>query len=154
MMSHCCTTPNEQTGNGNSQEHLSLCPTNGAAGREVPLTAVASLVKLEVEPSLLVDPKYFLCPDPSCAAVYFGSGGAVITKEQLRVRVGFKESEGPITWCYCFGVTEEKIHQEVRATGRCASKDRIVAEVRAGRCACHVKNPTGGCCPCDIAKAI
>ena len=150
----CCAPEPQSTEVEKSSAREPLCPTNGAKGHEVPMTAVASLVRWEVEAARLVDPKYFLCPDPSCETVYYGSGGAVIGKSELRVRVGFKESEGPITWCYCFDVTEEKIRQEILNTGECASKDHIVAEVKKGRCACHVKNPTGGCCLGDITKAI
>lgn len=152
---HACCAPEDQKADTETgKENEPLCPTNRAKGREVPMTAVASLIKWEVEASRLVDPKYFLCPDPSCETLYFGSGGAVVSKHDLRVRVGFKETEGPITWCYCFDVTEEKIRQEILETGKSASRDHIVAEVKAGRCACHVKNPTGGCCLGDITKAI
>jgi len=150
----CCAPKPQRTETEESSENEPLCPTNGGKGREVPMTAVASLVRWEVEAACLVDLKYFLCPEPSCETVYFGSKGAVIGKGNLRVRVGFKETEGPIPLCNCFDVTEEKIRQEILDTGKCASKDHIVAEVKEGRCACHVKNPTGGCCLGDITKAI
>jgi len=150
----CCAPEPQSTGTEKSPASDPFCPTNGAEGREVPMTAVASLVRWEVEAARLVDPKYFLCPEPSCETVYYGSGGAVIGKSDLRVRVGFKETEGPISLCYCFDVTEEDIHREILETGKSHSRDRIVAEVKEGNCACHVKNPAGGCCLGDITKAI
>ncbi len=150
----CCAPEPQITGNEKSSVTEPLCPTNGAKGSEVPMTAVASLVRWEVGAARLVDPKYFLCPDPSCETVYFGSGGAVIGKSDLRVRVGLKETEGPIPLCYCFDVTEEDIRREILKTGASPSRDRIVAEVKEGNCACHVKNPTGGCCLGDITNAI
>ena len=150
----CCAPESSDSSHGINEEIIPLCPTNGAKGREVPMTAVASLVRWEVEAHRLVDPNYFLCRDSSCETVYFGSGRSIISKGDLRVRVGFKEKEGPIPLCYCFGVTEEDIRQEVLEMGKCPSQDRIVAEVKEGNCACHVKNPAGGCCLGDITKAI
>ena len=150
----CCTPEPQSTESEKSSVSEPPCPTNGAKGREVPMTAVASLVRWEVEAARLVDPNYFLCSDPSCETVYFGSEGAVIGKSDLRVRVGFKETEGPIPLCYCFDVTEEDIRREILETGESPSRDHIVAEVKEGNCACHVKNPAGGCCLGDITKAI
>lgn len=150
----CCAPEPQSTESEKSSVSEPLCPTNGAKGREVPMTAVASLVRWEVEAHRLVDPNYFLCRDSSCETVYFGSSGSLISNDDLRVRVGFKEKEGPIPLCYCFGVTEEDIRREVLEMGKCPSQDRIVAEVKKGNCACHVKNPAGGCCLGDITKAI
>lgn len=150
----CCAPEPQSLENDESSVNEPLCPTNKSKGREVPMTAVASLVRWEVEAARLVDPKYYLCSDPSCETVYFGSKGAVIEKIDLRVRVGLKETEGPIPLCYCFDVTEEDIRREILDTGECPSRDRIVAEVKKGNCACHVKNPAGGCCLGDITKAI
>jgi len=49
--------------------------------------------------------------------------------------------------CYCFGYTPPKIREE----GKIASQT-IAAEVKAGHCACEVKNPKGVCCLGDVAR--
>ena len=58
------------------------------------------------------------------------------------------ERPGEHLVCYCFGYTIEdlKRDQGVVAT--------IEEHVRAGRCACKVRNPRGICCLGEIRKAV
>jgi len=46
----------------------------------------------------------------------------------------------------CFGFTRKNIQDEIAERGRSAIGERITAEVKAGNCACEVKNPSGKCC--------
>jgi mercuric ion transport protein len=85
--------------------------------------------------------------------VYYGADGAQIEKEQLRVRVGLKETEDPILVCYCFGVTERMIQEETQRTGRPSASARIRAEVKKGNCRCEVENPSGRCCLGEVLQA-
>jgi hypothetical protein len=57
-----------------------------------------------------------------------------------------KETEDPVPICYCFDITERMVLEEIEATGRTAIPDYIKAQVKAGRCACETKNPSGRCC--------
>ncbi len=70
------------------------------------------------------------------------------------MRVGAKEQRDPIPLCYCFGVTRQHIEEELRQNGKCMAAERIKAEVKAGNCACELKNPSGKCCLGNIARAI
>ena len=70
------------------------------------------------------------------------------------MRVGIKEEEDPIPVCYCFGFTRKEIQREVVETGRSTILDRIKTEVKAGNCACEVKNPSGKCCLADVTRAV
>jgi hypothetical protein len=39
-----------------------------------------------------------------------------------------------------------KSHEEILDTGKCTSPQWITAEVKAGNCACEIRNPQGFCC--------
>ena len=79
--------------------------------------------------------------------VYFHPDGEQqLKKGDVRVRVGLKESEDPMPICYCFGFTEAMAREEIRATGKCTIPRRIAAEIKAGNCACEIRNPQGSCC--------
>ena len=54
--------------------------------------------------------------------------------------------------CYCFGYTEKSIRDEIEQTGASTATASITAEVKAGRCACEVRNPKGSCCLGDVAR--
>lgn len=56
--------------------------------------------------------------------------------------------------CYRLGFTRADVRAEVATTGASTIPDRITAEVKAGRCACEVKNPSGRCCLGDVRKAV
>lgn len=75
-------------------------------------------------------------------------------KPDLKVRVGLKETEDPVPLCYCFDYYRADVRKEVEEKGASDMLERIKAEVKAGYCACEVKNPSGSCCLGDIARAI
>jgi hypothetical protein len=113
-----------------------------------------SLLKPEAV-SLMQDVDYFFDPTPDCNVVYFSNqADSYFTKDALTVRVGIKESEPPISICYCFGHTKESAREELRATGRSTVAERITAEVQAGNCSCDVKNPSGKCCLGDVHRVV
>ena len=72
----------------------------------------------------------------------------------LLVQGGVKEKEDPIPVCYCFGFTRKDIGDEMARTGKSTAAERIKAEVRAGNCACEVKNPSGKCCLGGVARSL
>jgi len=96
---------------------------------------------------------YFFCETPTCPVVYYSADGVRVLKQQLRVRVGNKETDDPTPVCYCLGVTERMIHKEIEQTGRSTASARIRAEVRAGNCRCEVENPSGRCCLGEVLQA-
>lgn len=126
------------------------CPECGKKGKSVSLLTVKSLVRAHGR--VLVG-TYFYCRTPDCAVVYF-SDAALFHKADLKVRVGLKESEDPVPLCYCFDYSRADVRDEVETKGSTDILERIKAEVKAGYCACEVKNPSGDCCLGDITRAI
>jgi len=103
----------------------------------------------------LVDkPGFRFCRTATCKVVYFHADGDRLEKKDVRLRVGLKESEDPVPICYCFGFTKAMVGKEIRETGRCAIPERIAAEIKAGRCACEIRNPQGSCCLGNVSIAV
>jgi hypothetical protein len=100
--------------------------------------------------------EYYFCDSVDCDVIYFPSNPAapLFRRADLLVRVGIKEAEDPIPVCYCFGFTRKDIADEIERTGRSTVVGKIKAEVKAGNCACEVKNPSGRCCLGDIVRIV
>lgn len=130
------------------------CPVCGSHSKQVDTLTVRSLVwHLPFGMALA---QYYFCEAPACDVVYFPSNPQTPTfhRDNLLVPVGVKEKQDPISVCYCFGVTRQDIADEVERTGKSTIGERIRAEVKAGNCACEVKNPSGKCCLGDVIRAV
>ncbi len=147
-MSECCSVkPTDWPA-------VTTCPVTGRRSKQVDLLTVRSLVRqlpLGMQPTA-----YYFCDDPACDVVYLPSNpqAPVFRRGDLWVRVGVKEQDDPIPVCYCFGFTRKDIVEEIRATGRSTVSARVTAEVKAGNCACEVKNPSGKCCLGNITRIV
>ncbi len=130
------------------------CPVSGTRSKQVAALTVKSLVRRL--PFKMPPTQYYFCDAPGCDIVYFPADSQAPTFRcgDLLVRIGAKEIEDPIPVCYCFGITKNQIEQEIRSVGKSTAAERITAEVKAGNCACEVKNPSGKCCLGDIARAV
>ena len=146
-MTDCCKTPAEPMKPGDRW----LCSQCGREGQPVDWTTVQALLKREAL-GMVNGSQYAFCETPHCPIVYSAADGTQLTKEHVRVRVGLKETEDPVPVCYCFGVTERMIDEEVQQTGRSSASTRIRAEVKAGHCRCEVENPSGQCCLGDVIR--
>jgi len=143
-MADCCGAAN-----GTQQTPVGFCPSCGLKGKPVATLTVKNLVADHTRvPS---DRLFSLCWTTECEVVYF-FGKEVFRKSDLKVRVGFKEQQDPIPLCYCFGYDREDLRREIEAQGASKIPDRIKAEVKAGFCACEVKNPAGSCCLGDVNR--
>lgn len=147
MSSDCCSVSET------SQKDTVLCPRCGEKGKPVSLATVGAMAKTELEAAKLSAREYKLCRNRDCPVVYY-FGETQLVKSDLRVPVNFKERnyQGPI--CYCFTHTVTSIRAEIRTKGYSTAQGMITQEVKAGRCACEVKNPAGTCCLGDIARAV
>ncbi len=125
------------------------CPTSGFAGKPVDWTTVAALAKGRVPPKQ----EFRLCRDAECEVVYYGSAGAVLTADDLNVEPGFKNGSDGLV-CYCFLHRKAGIDQQLRETGETGVLESIKDEVRAGNCACEVRNPSGKCCLGEVQETI
>ena len=97
--------------------------------------------------------QYRFCASPDSPVIYF-SRERFFSTEDLRVRVGLKEKDGPITLCYCFGFSEEAAREEIQAKGHTSIPQRIAALVRERMCACEERNPSGACCLGEVTQAV
>jgi hypothetical protein len=97
---------------------------------------------------------FLFCRSADCNVVYFHPNGDCLRKPDVRPRVGLKETQDPVPLCYCFGFTEAMAVEEIRATGKCTIPQRITTEVKAGNCACEIRNPQGSCCLGNVAAAV
>ncbi len=146
-MTDCCKVPVEP----HKQGSRLLCHQCGREGTLVERITVEALLKPEVR-NAVTGGQYRLCETTGCPVVYYGGDGNQFRKDQIRVRVGLKETEDPVPVCYCFGVTERMIREEMQRTGRSTASTRIRAEVKAGNCRCEVENPSGRCCLGEVMR--
>jgi hypothetical protein len=131
-----------------------VCRRCGAQGETVGRETLVALLTRDAL-ARLQDGRYFFDRSPDCEVVYFSNeNDSYFTKRDLRVRVGIKEGDPPIPLCYCFGHTIGSARSEIQATGRSTVAAQITKEIKAGNCACEVKNPSGRCCLGEVNKAV
>jgi hypothetical protein len=151
-MSSCCSGESCEKAKAASSS-ATACPRCGAVGKTVAVETVEAILKPGRAGALLTVERRF-CKTPSCPVLYYGADGCMVEKDAASVRVGVKETDDPIPLCYCFEFTRAQVRQEVAETGDSTIADRIDAEIRAGRCACERKNPSGACCLGEVRKAV
>lgn len=142
MTKPCCAT----SGGGRPTP---ACPVDGSPGRAVRHLTVAALTRLSVPPLQ----QLWLCTSPECDVVYFGDAGALLRRGDVRVVPSFKTGAEDLL-CYCFEHRRRDLARDIEATGATPVLASITAQVRAGDCACAVRNPTGKCCLPEVAAAI
>jgi hypothetical protein len=108
-------------------------------GSSVPLRTVKALLDSSALAKLECEAALWFCADATCSIVYYSSV-QVFTTSDVRVEVFQKASGLNVPVCYCFGWTRGEILEDARGL------EVITAHVRAGRCACDVRNPQGRCC--------
>lgn len=129
------------------------CPECGQPGKFVETRTLKQMVQPQ-HLQLANKPDFSFCRTADCDVVYFHPDGDCLHKPDVRVRVGMKETENPVLICYCFGFTEAMVVEEIQATGKCTIPQRITAEVKAGYCACEIRNPQGSCCLGNVNAAV
>lgn len=128
------------------------CPRSGTQGHAVDLNTVKALLT-STALARITGSAHRFCPDPACEVVYF-SPGDTYTVRDLRIPVWQKEPAGARMVCYCFGENEADIRGEIEEHGGSHAVARVRAHIRAGRCACELRNPRGVCCLGDVIAAV
>lgn len=148
MDQDCCAVPKTQL-----PKTSFACPTCTKMG--VPVTTL--LLKHQVKPehlNVVEDEAFNFCRTSTCEVVYFNGGGGLLRQGDVRQQIGLKTTKGSIPLCYCFGFTEQMVRDEVSETGKSAIPKRIAAEIKAGNCACEIRNPQGSCCLGNVTAAV
>lgn len=149
-MSSCCASSSDDDRTDAVDER---CPSCGAKGARVDaITLQALLAGDGLRRGVPPTPRF--CATVGCPVVYFDNVAPVRFEEGLLmvpVHAKHRDDEG-VPVCYCYGHTPRSIRLEVEATGTSSATADITREVRAGRCACEVRNPKGSCCLGDVAR--
>ena len=74
---------------------------------------------------MLTDQQYYYCGAPSCDVVYFSESTKIITKSDIRTRIGVKEQSDDALICFCFGVSKKE------ATSNTNVKDFVIQQTKA-----------------------
>src|SRR6266853_5942267 len=91
------------------------CPRCGLPGQAVALQTLKHQVKPEHLETVETG-SFNFCRTATCEVVYFNDGSTVLTKAEVRQRIGLKETEDPLPICYCFSFTEAMTIVEIRDT--------------------------------------
>ena len=134
--------------------HPNHCPACGQKGKTVDSITLKAM--LNVSLLALQNTSYLFCPTADCDVVYFSTDGAQsFTKEKIRVPVHQKEpgdESAPV--CYCFQHSPATIRSELLATGQTTVIEEISAGIKAGQCACEIRNPQGSCCLGNVRAVV
>ena len=125
------------------------CPRCAVVGREVGRETVAAMAAPELPAAVLTHPAFRFCETPTCQIVYYAND-AVVERAMVRVPVHLKDPDLDVPLCYCFGHTRGSIAKEIATKGSSSASATIAREIKAGHCACELKNPTGRCCLGDV----
>ncbi|MCL6507784.1 MAG: helix-turn-helix domain-containing protein, partial [Bryobacteraceae bacterium] len=131
-----------------------LCPGSGTKGKKVGTVTLHALVKDGFRGQIAADADWYFCDAKGCDVVYFTTDVRTITKSQLKVEVGVKETTGDRPLCYCFGHSVESIKTELVTLGKTTALEDIRTKMADPGCSCPTTNPSGSCCLGTVAKGI
>jgi copper chaperone CopZ len=132
-----------------------LCPLCGSKGRKVKPITIESLLTDEARGGLSRTDGFRFCQTPTCDVSYFHSEtGEFFQVEDVRVRIGFKQSEPPRPICYCFDYTMEQIEEEIAQGGTSKIAATIRGKCEEGLSRCEENNPQGSCCLGNVSKLV
>ncbi len=125
------------------------CPVHGGVGRRLDTRTLKAQLRGSL--AMLRDVEYRFCPDDACPVVYYSVDGLqIFTESDLRERVFQKHPEElEVFVCYCFRYTVG----EVLHSGT-AVVEAITQGVKAGQCACDIRNPQGSCCLGNVRSIL
>lgn len=100
----------------------------------------------------LTDSDWYFCAQADCSTVYFHADGTLLSTKQLRTPVSYKETSPERTLCYCYGVKEKDVLEEISQTGSSSIRKFIQEQTKKGHCNCEITNPSGQCCLATIPR--
>jgi hypothetical protein len=130
------------------------CPISKTPSRKVQRRTLEHLLKSEKVGSIQ-DVQYYCCIEPSCDIVYFSNENVpYFSVGDVKVKVFAKDKGDDVNVCYCFDWTHGRIKEEIFRTGESSAAFEIAREIKAGNCACDIKNPKGECCLGDVNSVL
>jgi hypothetical protein len=158
-MNSCCTQPlaviaaNQHRGEScclveekTPAPARAACPLSKTLSRKIQRRTLEHLLKPEKLGSLR-EVQYYYCKEPTCKVVYFSNENVpFFSVDDVAVKVFAKDQGDEVPVCYCFNWTRARIKQEIRETEKSTAAVEIAREIKAGNCACDIKNPKGECC--------
>ncbi len=149
----CCTPNLSSVTVGFSVAAENVCPACGGKGKKIDTITVKAMLARSLR-NVNPTEQYFFCKTPDCDTVYF-CGEQTFSKNQLRERVHQKEpADAAVPVCCCFGHTPASIRLEIEATGSSSAVDDVNTGIKAGQCACEVRNPQGNCCLGNVRAVV
>lgn len=116
------------------------CPICGEQGKKIRVATLQNIIKDDCIPPTLEG--YYLCLSNQCEVIYFGQ--KIFNKDDINVKVWYKEKDYSIPVCYCKNVTKEDIIEHIAIRGCCLDLNDIQKHTGAttGK-ECLTKNPAG-----------
>jgi hypothetical protein len=144
----CCRLPEHRPDLWDAGDR---CPDCGVTGRTVGAGTVRRHVAPQVQRAVIAA-QYRFCRTDDCRVVYYGpQRSEVLELEDVATDIGCKTMSVTELVCYCFTHAAPAITADALAHGRSRVRAAIAAEVRAGNCACEVRNPSGRCCLAEVS---
>lgn len=126
------------------------CPVSGTLSRKIQRRTLEHLLKPE-KIGFLRHVQYYYCKEPTCNVVYFSNENvSFFTTDDVAVKVFVKDRANDVPVCYCFNWTRGRIMRQIEDAGESTASVEIARELKAGNCACDIKNPKGECCLGDV----
>jgi len=132
---------------------VSACPACSKRGRPVQTQTVRAMLSVSLRE--VRDVVYLFCRTKTCPIVYFSfDGEQIFTVEDVREGVYQKQPDSEdIFACYCFQHPVGEFRTG-SSKARTAIVDDINQGIRAGQCACDLRNPQGSCCLGNVNALI
>jgi hypothetical protein len=137
MDDDCCAIQPES-----KAKKVVACPACGGTGKTVSLATVRAMLRPDVVDELAAEHGFGFCAKSDCQTVYFGVTRSYSIRD-LSQPVFQKDLRPNTPVCYCFGYSRAALQE---LSQRKVAVGIIREKVKAGLCACELKNPQGSCC--------
>ena len=121
------------------------CPRCTMAGKEIPRKTAFQHLNSQGLSRILLWKKIYVCLEPRCECLYY-SAWQWVPQSDSNKPLGFKKGEGPRTWCYCFGYSDEEVRQSLDDRGVSQLLKQIEDYTLKGGHLCELTHPAGECC--------
>lgn len=122
------------------------CPHCAHAGLSLDTVTVKALLARSL--AEVTATAYRFCPTPTCPVVYFAvDSDQTFGIPDVREEVYQKAPDDPTVFvCYCFRYTQDQLATAAQQGAGQTIIAAITAGIKAGACACDLRNPQGACC--------